>query len=80
VLAAAGLQLADLFPEKLGHHFAPSRSRIPARDLLACVGEEIDCAAIILADVREGTAISEIAWQRLARAAARINAARGHLA
>jgi hypothetical protein len=78
VLAALGLTLADLFDRPVNHHIAPSRSRIPARDLLELVSFEVDAAAIILAAVIEGKSCSELAWQRLAQAAARIGRAKVH--
>lgn len=80
VLGALGLQLADLFEKPLAHHLPPSASRIPARDLLETIAFEVDVAAIILADVVEGRGIGELGWSRLAQAAARIGAARAHIA
>jgi DNA primase len=34
VMEAMGLSMRDLFEAPLGHHLAPTKSRIPARDLL----------------------------------------------
>src|SRR5205807_4595239 len=79
VLAAVGLQLADLFDVPIGQHAAPHRSRVPALDVLELVSFEIDSAAIILADVVEGRSISELAWQRVAKAAARSGIAQAHV-
>ena len=79
VLAALGMELSDLYDKPLGHSFPPSKSRIPARDLLELVGFEIDAATIILADVADGRSISAVAWQRISTAAARIGQARVHI-
>jgi hypothetical protein len=79
VLAAIGLQLADLFERPLEHFTRPTSSRIPARDLIELIGFEIDVAGILLAQIVEGRDCSEIAWQRLAQAAQRINRARSEI-
>jgi hypothetical protein len=78
VLAAVGLELRDLFEKPLGNRPAV-RSKIPARDLLEILSEEITLAGIIAADFLAQRSISESEWRRLARAAARIGAARDHL-
>lgn len=79
VLAAIGLNLSDLFDTPLAHCAAPSRTTVPARDVLELLSHEIDVVVIILADVVDGKAIDEQAWQRLAKAAARIGRARDHV-
>ena len=78
VLGALGLGIGDLFEAPIGHHFAPSHSRIPARDLLAVVDEEVIAASIIASDFLRTNSINEAAVQRLAQAAARIGKARDH--
>ena len=78
VLGALGLNLADLFDAPLGHHIAPSSSRIPARDLLAVIDEEVMVISVIASDFITGRAIDEEAWQRLAKAATRIGKAADH--
>jgi hypothetical protein len=78
VLAALGLQLSDLFEKSLGE-LPPSRSRIPARDLLIVLSEEVTVVAIIASDMLERNAIGEADWRRVAQAAARIGAARDHV-
>jgi hypothetical protein len=77
VLAALGLTLADLFEKPLGN-FAPSHSRIPARDLLEVISEEVTAVAIIGAAMLAKKTVTETDWQRLAQAAARIGRARDH--
>ncbi len=79
VLAALGLGLRDLYDRPLKHCSPPSRSRVPAADLLQLAGLEIDLAGIILSDAVEGRSISEIGWQRLAHAVARIGQVRNEL-
>jgi hypothetical protein len=78
VLSTLGLSLADLYDAPLGQQFAPSKSRVPARDLLELVSYEVDVAVIILAEVIDGKTIDETGWQRLAAAARRIGTARDH--
>jgi hypothetical protein len=78
VMGAVGLTLSDLFEAPLGHHFKPSKSRIPARDLLTIVSEEATIVAIIAADLLENRTIYETDWHRLAQAAARIGRALDH--
>jgi hypothetical protein len=79
VLGAIGLTIADLFERPLGPHIAPTSSRIPARDLLAVVSEEVTVVAIIASDFLARRSIDEPTWQRLAQAASRIGAARDHV-
>jgi hypothetical protein len=78
VLAALGLAMTNLFEKPLDHHFAPSKSRIPARDLLEIISEETSIVAVIATDFLEKRAIDETDWQRLAQAAARIGRASNH--
>jgi hypothetical protein len=82
VLAALGLHLTDLFERPLGN-FAPSHSRIPARDLLELISAETSVVVLIaadmLADMIDKRTLREQDWQRLARAAARIGQARDHI-
>ena len=80
VLAALGLTLSDLFDKPIGHHIAPSHSRIRAADVLACVSADVDLVAVIAADFVDRKTISESTWHQLAQAAARLGAARGLIA
>jgi hypothetical protein len=76
VLAAVGLTLSDLFPQRLpGHSYTPSHSRIPARDLLQIISQETSVVAVIAADIIAKKNISNNDWQRLALAASRIGKA-----
>lgn len=77
VLAAVGLSLSHLFEKPLGN-FQPSRSGIPARDLLAIIDHEVTVAALITADILAEHTVSQEQWTRLATAAGRIGRARDH--
>jgi hypothetical protein len=81
ILEALGLSMSDLFPERLsavhhGYGYSPTRSAIPARDLLVILDHEITVAWLILADVVRERAATDIQLSRLAQAGARIGAAR----
>lgn len=75
VLAAVGLHMSDLFDHPLGE-FKPSRSRIPASDLLAIVDHEILVAVMILDDVLVTGRIDADQRARLTECADRIGKAR----
>lgn len=76
VLAAAGLQITDLFPARLGQHYSPSSSSVPARDALALIDHEIIVASLILCDVLKERKADASQWQRLSLCATRISEAR----
>jgi hypothetical protein len=76
VVEALGLTLADLYDRPAEHRGEASRSRIPARDLLEILSEEVSVVSIVAADLLERKAISDADWQRLATAAGRIFRAR----
>jgi hypothetical protein len=76
VLDALGLTLGDLFERPLVHCSPPSRSRIPARDILEALAFEVSVATIIAHDILESRDIGELGWQRLAQACSRISSAR----
>lgn len=77
VLAAVGLSVSDLFPERLpDRRFARSRSLMPAREALACIDHEVIVAHLIIADVLEQKAVDAEQWERFALCESRISAAR----
>jgi hypothetical protein len=77
VLAAIGLTMSDLFPERSPRHSYPaSHSSIPARDLVVILDHELTVAALILNDIVTRRTATEIQRQRLCLAAARIGKAR----
>ncbi len=83
VLEALGMTLSDLFPARLAGNgpaggFARSHSSIPARDLLDVLSAEISIVTTVGADMLANRTISEVDWQRLASAVARIQRAREH--
>ncbi len=78
VLTALGMQMTDLFPDRLGHHFRPTRSRIPAGDLLALIDHEVLAVGLIAGLFMETQTLDEAGWQRLATAVSRISKARNH--
>ena len=83
VLAAVGLSFSDLYPERLtssgeNRSFAPARTGIPARDLLALVDHEVLVAVLIVDDILATNLVTEEQRARLTQAAARIGKARSH--
>lgn len=78
VLDALGLTITDLFAERITDHARPSRSRIPAGDLLLMLDEEATAVGILGAQFLEGRSIAETDWQRLAVAVRRIGVVAAH--
>jgi hypothetical protein len=77
VLAAIGLGMSDLFPERLPEHrYSASHTGIPPRDLLVVLDHEITVATLILNDIVSRRSVSESQVHRLCQAAARIGKAR----
>lgn len=78
VVAAIGLDLRDLFPNRGGDHLRGPTGRsqrwVP-RDVLACVANEAFFCAIAAEDVARGTVLTEAELDRLHTAVARLNAA-----
>jgi hypothetical protein len=68
ILAVLGLEMGDLFPEPLGHHF-PSRRQFSASDALRCLARESSIVAMAAADQSEGKPVDT---DRAAIAAGRI--------
>lgn len=77
VMAALGLELADLFDDR---QYRPrgdrERPRLTARDALAALDHEATVVAVIGHDVLEQRELDDDDWRRLATAVARIGAAR----
>lgn len=83
VVAAVGLELRDLFPERPAEHRRkPSRAWLDARDVLTCISLECEVLAIAAGDMADGAAISPDDADRIAQAAGRVKSAwrsyRGH--
>lgn len=70
VLAAVGLEMADLFPEKLPD--APRTRGFTAWDALQALKAESVVIALVAADVAEGRPVSPIDADRACTAAGRI--------
>ena len=81
VLNSVGLQWSALFPHDPTDRSGTEQthSRIPARDLLEIVSQDVTVVAKIAADMLAGKAVDEADWQHLAKAAARIGKARDYL-
>jgi hypothetical protein len=77
ILAALGLTLTDLFPDRLPDHSYPlTNQTIPARDLLVALDHELTVATLILTDIVRRRKVSESQLARLVQAAARVGKAR----
>lgn len=73
VLAAVGLTFDDLFPERLPEHrYKPERKPFPAADVMACIRQESLIAAVMLANIAQGTKPSMADRERAMLAAERI--------
>ncbi|MEQ1800638.1 MAG: DNA primase [Gammaproteobacteria bacterium] len=80
VLEAVGLRMADLFPAGARtHHAPPTRSRIPAADLLRVIERDSLTVGIGGARFLERRELTDAEWQVLAWAVGRIAAAANHL-
>ncbi len=78
VLAALGMQMEDLFSERLGHHLPATRPRIPASDRLRIIADEAFTVGVIAGRFLEDRAIDEDEWDRLSLAVRRIGEAQNH--
>lgn len=73
IVAAAGLELADLFPERpAGHRQAPARQRISAADALRAVGMEALVVCAAASAMATGEPLSTVDHDRLLVAAERV--------
>lgn len=71
ILAAMGLDLRDLFPEKPGAA-QPTRRPFNATDVLALVAIESSVAVLVCADVLRSRTVTELDFGRLLTAAQRL--------
>ena len=73
VVAAVGLELKDLFPERpTEHRRKPSRAWLDARDVLTCIALECDVLAIAASDLADGQTLAPEDTERIAQAAGRV--------
>jgi hypothetical protein len=75
VLAAAGLEISDLFPEREQHHGKPERRPFPAADVLRGVGFEALVVAAAASAMLAGEPLSAVDRERLMLAASRLQGA-----
>lgn len=75
VVAAVGLDMTALFPEREIHHAKPERRPIPAADILRCVAFEALVVSSAAAAILAGEPLSSVDRERLTLAAARLQAA-----
>jgi hypothetical protein len=84
VLSAVGLTMSALFPKPLtgtgpAGGFASSHSRVPARDVLEGISEDVTKVCLIASFMLDKRVIAEAHWEMLAQAAKRIHRARDYL-
>jgi hypothetical protein len=78
VVAAAGLELSDLFPPRTEmHHVKGERRPFPAADVLRALSTEIAIVLIYAADLRAGNIASHQDHERFLLACSRIGQADG---
>ena len=80
VLAAVGMELAELFPDYGQREARPKRRgerHINPLDTLRAIDHEVHVVAVVAADVHQQHRIDDAAWRRLTLAGSRISAARG---
>lgn len=76
-MAAVGMSVSDLFPERLDNHLAPRTPRLPANDILQAVAIEMRIVQAAAADLSKGAALAPAEHDRLRLAIARLDAAVG---
>ena len=76
VLAAVGLEFADLFPERVSTHHARCEQRpFSAIDVLRCTVREALIAAVAAGNLAKGIELSDVDRERLTLAASRLQTA-----
>lgn len=75
VVAAVGLDMAALFPEREIQHGKPERRPIPAADILRCVAFEALVVSVAASAMLAGEPLNSVDRERLTLAAARLQAA-----
>lgn len=73
ILAAVGLDLADLYPAKREASMAPTKRPFNASDVLALVAFETNVAVVVCSDVLHNRAVSKPDFDRLLTAAQRLS-------
>jgi hypothetical protein len=75
VVAAVGLDMAALFPEREIQHGKPERRPIPATDILKCCAFEALVVSAAASAMLAGEPLASVDRERLKTAAARLQAA-----
>lgn len=75
ILAAVGLEMTDLYPEKLTDHGKRERRPFISTDALRCVAFEALVVSAAAAALAKGEALSSVDHDRLLIAAERLNSA-----
>jgi hypothetical protein len=75
VVAAVGLDMTALFPEREIQHGKPERRPIPAADILRCIAFEALVVSVAAGAMLAGEPLSSVDRERLKVAAARLQAA-----
>lgn len=75
VVAAVGLDMTALFPEREIQHGKPERRPIPAADILRCIAFEALVVSAAAGAILAGEPLSSVDRERLTLAAARLQAA-----
>ena len=78
IVAAVGLTIADIMPERLpDHQYRPIRKPFPAADVLAMLATETMVVWLAGCDMAAGKTLTDTERERLNLAAERIEVARG---
>lgn len=72
ICGAIGIELADLFPDRLYHKAKPAPMRMSASDAFKCLAREAGVVAIAAADIAEGRPLDDRDSRRVVEAAGRI--------
>ena len=72
VLAAIGLSVSDLFPERIGHNVQKVRRPSDGMTVLRCVADEIQIVACVVADIVNNRGISLMDFERVQLASERL--------
>ena len=72
VLAAVGLSLADLFPERIDHNVPKIRRAFDAMQVLRSVADEVQIVACVCADIVSNRGISMMDFERVELASERL--------
>lgn len=75
ILAAIGLEIGDLFPERSSHQARPERRPFPALDVLRAVAFEAIVVRVAASAVRSGVPLTPTDDERLAVAVGRLQSA-----